>query len=533
MSVKDNNDESMSRLINNTDLEVGSYETIPRDNVGEKLDTEVPQGRHLGVFSTTVLFVSRIVGTGIFSIPSSIFVNCGGNTFIFFAVWFLTGLFAYAGLYIYLEFGYHLPRSGGRKVFLETAYRRPKLMMSVTIACFSISSGMCLAGSIVFGKYFLKMLNFDKDVYNAGNTSKYVSLGIIALAVVIHGISVRVGIKIQNAFGLMKMALIVLMCLTGTYAIFFYKPVAPTQWDRPTFSFNENSVLSINSLASAFISAFFCFSGWDSVHAVASEVKNPKRTLPLSGIFSLSICAFCYILMNIAYVKVLSYEEIAEAGPLIGSVLFEKLFGSNLGGKLLTGSVAISAASNVIVVIYGISRLNQEIFREGYLPFSKTLASNWPRDAPLYSLLTCAFLTCLWIVILPSEGASYNYLVSVEGYGNQFFLLLVAVGLLIFRRQKEYVNDKDTITAPTIGVFMIIALLFYLVVSPFIGDQEKNRVANLPPYEITSLLIISIGTIFWFFKFKLFPYLFKYHLVPTTTLLNDGLKITEWVSLYD
>ncbi|KAL3231740.1 Low-affinity methionine permease [Nakaseomyces bracarensis] len=528
MSITKDSDEECINLFDNSDLEVGSYQSIPRDPA-EKLDNEVPQGRHLGVFSTTVLFVSRIVGSGIFSTPSSIFVNCGGNTFIFFAVWLSTGLFAYAGLYIFLEFGYHLPRSGGRKVFLETAYRRPKLMMSVTIACFSITSGMCLAGSIVFGKYFLKMFNFDKDTYNSGNASKYVSIGIVLTAAAIHGISVRVGIKIQNAFGIMKMALIMLMCLTGTYAIFFYKPIAPTQWDRPTFSFHENSTFSINSLASAFITAFFCFSGWDSVHSVTSEVKNPSRTLPLSGIFSLTICAFCYTLMNVAYIKVLSYEEISEAGPLIGSVLFEKLFGPTLGGTLLTGSVAISAASNVLVVIYGISRVNQEIFREGYLPFSKTLARNWPKDAPLFSLLICAILTCIWIVILPSEGESYNYLVSVEGYGNQFFLLLVAVGLLIFRRQKEYVKNETAVRASTTGVVLIIILLFYLAVSPFIGNQEKNRVANLPPYEMMSLIIISLGTIFWIIKFKMLPFLFKYKLTPVTSILSDGLKITEWV----
>lgn len=45
---------------------------------------EVPQGRHLGVFSTVILFVSRIMGSGIFAVPSVILLNTGGNKLIYF-----------------------------------------------------------------------------------------------------------------------------------------------------------------------------------------------------------------------------------------------------------------------------------------------------------------------------------------------------------------------------------------------------------------------------------------------------------------
>lgn len=524
-------DHEVVPLLYDNDLEVGSYESLPREE--KYLDEhEVPQGRHLGIFSTTVLFISRMVGSGIFSTPSNIFVSCGGNSFIFFTVWLLTALFAYAGLYIFLEFGYHLPRSGGRKVFLEHSFRHPKLLMSVTVACYSIFSGVALSGSVVFGKYFLAAIGYGSETYNAGNTSKYISIGFVVLATAIHGISVRSGIYIQNALGVVKLMLILMMCLTGFYAIMIYDAPTVTQWDSPFFSFQNKSAFSLNSLASAFISAFFCFAGWDSVHSVTSEVKNPARTLKISGLCSLAICALCYTLMNVAYTKVLSYEEIANAGPLVGSVLFKKLFGAQVGGALMTGSVAVSAASNVIVVIYGISRVNQEIFREGYLPFSKVLARNWPWDAPLFSLLTCALLTCTWIIILPSEGSSFNYLISVEGYGNQVFLLLVAVGLLLFRRQMTYQEHDNSIKASTLGVYSMILLCTYLVVGPFFGDQSANKIAFLPPYEVASVAILLSCVLFWFVKFIMLPFLFNYRLVSKTTTLSDGLRITEWKAYY-
>ena len=44
---------------------------------------DLPQGRHLGLFSTIVLFVSRILGSGIFSITSGIYQDCGQSVFLF------------------------------------------------------------------------------------------------------------------------------------------------------------------------------------------------------------------------------------------------------------------------------------------------------------------------------------------------------------------------------------------------------------------------------------------------------------------
>ena len=44
---------------------------------------DLPQGRHLGLFSTVILFVSRILGSGIFSITSGIYQDCGQSVALF------------------------------------------------------------------------------------------------------------------------------------------------------------------------------------------------------------------------------------------------------------------------------------------------------------------------------------------------------------------------------------------------------------------------------------------------------------------
>ena len=61
-------------------------------------------------------------------------------------LWLLGLVLSAAGLSIWLEFGCMIPRSGGEKVYLEAAYRRPKLL-ATTVFAFQIIllgfTGMC------------------------------------------------------------------------------------------------------------------------------------------------------------------------------------------------------------------------------------------------------------------------------------------------------------------------------------------------------------------------------------------------------
>ena len=112
------------------------------------VDTAGGLGRHLGVTSCTLLIVGSIVGTGIFSTPSSILSGVGsiGASLM---LWVLGFVLSFCGLFIWLEFGTMYPRSGGEKVYLEAAYPRPKYLATVVFAANSILLGFEANGCIV------------------------------------------------------------------------------------------------------------------------------------------------------------------------------------------------------------------------------------------------------------------------------------------------------------------------------------------------------------------------------------------------
>jgi amino acid transporter len=84
--------------------------------------------------------IGRIIGTGIFSTPSSI-VNGVGSLGASMLLWVLGLLLSVSGLCVWLEFACMIPRSGGEKVYLEAAYRRPKMLITTIFAVQAIALG--------------------------------------------------------------------------------------------------------------------------------------------------------------------------------------------------------------------------------------------------------------------------------------------------------------------------------------------------------------------------------------------------------
>lgn len=513
------------------------YSTIIADDDSTfQLDLEdLPQGRNLGLFSTIVLFIARIIGSGIWTTPSAVLLMCGGNLTAFFALWIIAAIVAFSGLYVYLELGSIIPRSGGTKVFLEFIYQRPKYLVSVVFGLYSLAFGMCLSNALVFGKYALYSFGVSSEYIDSSKSANLVGLALVLVSTIVHGVSVHHGIFVQNILGFLKLLLVAIMVFTSLYVLCFPQKLTGLENHlhyNDFFQFQDSSIVSVSTISAGLLQCFFTFGGWNSVHTVASEIKDPVRTIKIAGPVSLSIAFVNYMLINVAYLKVVPYDEFVKAGPLIGSIFFEKVLGHTLGRQFVTVSIALSSASNVFVVIYGVSRMNQEIFREGYLPFTKITASNYKHtNTPLFSLILCCAITTFWLLILPPQGNSYNYIVSLEGYPTQIFIVLIAVGLFVLR--KRYPDKHAPIRASLVGTSFIVIISMYVLIAPFTAPTDPSTALELlPPYHILGLLLLGLCVGYWAIMFKVLPNIRGYQLEKNTIHLEDGLSVKEWVKVW-
>lgn len=92
--------------------------------------------------------IGRIIGTGIFSTPSSI-TSSVGSVGAALMLWVLGLLLSFSGLCVWLEFGCMFPRSGGEKVYLEAAYKHPQFLATVVFSTQTVILGFTGEGLLV------------------------------------------------------------------------------------------------------------------------------------------------------------------------------------------------------------------------------------------------------------------------------------------------------------------------------------------------------------------------------------------------
>lgn len=115
------------------------------------------------------------------------------------------------------------------------------------------------------------------------------------------------------------------------------------------------------------------------------------------------------------------------------------------------------------------ARLNQEVARQGFLPFQRLLASNEPFGSPLGGLIV-HFVPSFLVIVLPPSGSVYSFIVDVEGYAGQWFGLVVAVGLIRLRYQKPQLHRPFKAWLPAVWFRVLLGLT--LIVVPLFPPKD-------------------------------------------------------------
>ncbi|KAF8156097.1 amino acid transporter [Crassisporium funariophilum] len=477
-------------------------------------------GRHLGVFSCTMLIVGRIIGTGIFSTPSSILssVNSVGASLM---LWVLGFVLSFCGLFVWLEFGTMFPRSGGEKVYLEAVYKKPKFLATIIFAVNAILLGFTASGCIVFANNILIAAGHAADRW----VVRGIALGVIFFVTILHGLIPRFGVILMNALSLFKIVILLFIVITGWLVL-----SGKTHIQNPHANFHNafaGSSHSSNDYATATFKVLNAYAGWSNVNYVLNDVKDPVRTLKIAGPLGLGICAVLYLLANVAYFAAATKDEIKKSGVTVASLFFGKVFGTE-AEKALSVFVALSALGNVITVTYAASRVNQELAKEGVpLPFgNKFWASNWPTGKSPLPGLIIHLIPSVIIILGPPPAVAYPFILDVEGYPQQIINLFIVCGLFWLRWRKPNVHRPFTVWRP-LALFFLAAAIF-LIIAPFL--HPANKVGDTPPlpyylYCLVGIAIMLFGVLYWAVWRVILPQFFGYELVPRKEVLEDGTVV--------
>lgn len=320
-------------------------------------------GRTLSWTSSYMLVMSRVIGSGIFATPGTI-LQAAGSPGLSLLLWAVGALVAAAGLAVALEYGCMLPRSGGQKVYLEFTYRHPRFLASTLVAVNAVLLGFTASNCVIFSRYVLFAAGRD----DAGDGArKALAAGLLSAVTAVHAVAPRLGVRLQDALGWAKMGIVGFMVLCGGYAVAlrpaYTGPDAGTgpggagadallSWERLWHGSNWSWGVACTAL----FKVFYSYAGLDNVSNVLNEVRDPVRTLRSVTLTALVTSCALYMLVNVAYFLVVPLDDIRGSGELVAALFFERIFGQDVGRKVLPLAVALSAVGNVLVVAFAMVR---------------------------------------------------------------------------------------------------------------------------------------------------------------------------------
>jgi amino acid transporter len=499
--------------------EVIEYNTLLDDEV---LPETATTGRNLNWSSAYIIIASRMLGTGVFATPGSI-VKSVGSPGLSIILWVAGGILAACGLAVSLELGCMLPRSGGDKVYLEYICRRPRFLASILIAAQTIFLSFTAGNSTIFGEYVLYAFGIEPTAFQ----QRTLALGLLFTICFAHSVFPKTGILIQNTLGWIKIFLMILMVLTGLIVLFWHQPA-----QYPTFaSLFEESIYHPSALATASFKISYAFAGYNNLNNILNEVHNPITILKSAAPTALLTISLSFLLLNIAYFLVIPLHSIKSSGDMIAALYLTRIFGPHVGHTLLPLMIAISAAGNVMVVTFTLSRVNQEIARTGLLPLPKRvssfLSSSKPFSAPMGGFLLHFIPTAL-VITLPPPGEVYTFILDVESYPVQIVALATSIGLLWLRSKRPEL--KRPFRAWKAAVWIRILFCLVLVVAPFFPPE--NGVGDVTftwygTYAVVGIGILLVATGYWFLAIFLLPRLGEYKLEESLEALDDGTTVTR------
>ncbi|KAI5795328.1 amino acid/polyamine transporter I [Peziza echinospora] len=478
--------------------------------------------RKLGVTSSVFLILNKMIGTGIFSTPSGIY-KATGSVGVSLILWVVGGILTFTGLSVYLEFGLKIPLSGGEKNYLERVYRKPKYLASSVFLSQMVLLGFSSGNSLAFGRYVLFASGSEEP---DGWAARGIAIACITFAVFIHSVFPKWGMRLFNVLGVFKVVVLLLIVFAGFAALNGHLKIDKPNNFENAFSFEPGLGGGVYNYATALLRIVYSYKGWENANYVLGEVKNPRKTLKIAAPLAIGGVMTLYVLANVAYFAAIPKDILADSGVIVAGLFFKNVFGGYAGQKVLPTFVAISNLGNVLAVSFAHARVNQELAKEGLLPFSRFFASNKPFGAPAASLFLHWIVTVI-ILVAPPAGEAYEFIVDLYTYPGAWINTFVAGGLIYLHWKKKEEWSSPWHSWDLVNVIYLLSNVFLAIV-PFIPPNEDTTSYPYYIFPVVGVGVLILGGIYWAIWTKLLPKIGGYKIVSERKILEDGAEVVRY-----
>jgi basic amino acid/polyamine antiporter, APA family len=282
----------------------------------------------LGVTFGIAVSVGNTIGAGILRAPGSI-AGYLPEFWPYIAIWVAGALYAFLGANALAELGTLVPRSGGQYVFVRRALGNYAGFI-VGWSDWISTCGTTAAVSILFGEYAVGLVPELR-------TQVVVALLMLAALTVVQWSGVRTGGSTQTVTSVLKAA--VLLVLVGAcFVLGSQNPLQRTMEVEREMPLMLAIVLSLQAV-------IYTYDGWSAPIYFSEELRDHGRNLPRAIFGGLISVTIVYLLINVAFARVVPLPTLAGMNLAAGTVA-QHLFGAH-GDTVLRSIMVVALMSAV------------------------------------------------------------------------------------------------------------------------------------------------------------------------------------------
>lgn len=403
--------------------------------------------RGLGRLEATNMVVGGIVGTSIFLITSEIAVTVGSPVLIL-VTWLVAGLLAGSAALCFAELSAAMPQTGGTYIFLKRAYHSDLVSFGFGwMMCFAYGTGAIAVVAIMAATFLMPVLQAAGII-----TEDYIGITaviLIAVLTILNAGGVRQGGITQNVITFLKMTLILALMS------------APLLLGEPSLerlaavSATGSFVTDAGNVGTALIICLFSYNGAYFVTHVAGEIREPRKNIPKAIVGGFLIVLGVYLSINMIYVTVMPFEEIAGS-ERIAADLMGRVLGPS--GSLITSSVVFVSAIGVLnAQLLNYPRIQFALARDGMF-FRRFGEIGEKSRAPGAAIGLIGSLSALFALT-----GSYVLILSYVAFVIHFFICLAVVAVIILRiREPDLERPYKVWGYPFTPAAFLLVSVFYL-----------------------------------------------------------------------
>ncbi len=379
--------------------------------------------RDVGLVTAILYGIGIILGAGVYALVGEAAALAGNSLWLSFV--FAAAVAAFTGL-SYMELISMFPQSAAEYVYVKNAFKNKLLAFNVgwieifadTIAASAVSLG--------FAGYFHALFGVPVVI---------TALTLIFIMSVVNFLGIKESSRLNVIFSIVEVAGLIFVVLL---ALYFGSFGSVNYLEMP---YGVAGTLSAAALI------FFAYIGFEDLANISEEVKDARRNVPKALIASVIITTVLYVLIGLAVVSLVSWQDLAASkAPLafaVSSVLGEQ------GGWVMSVIALFATANTVLICLIVGSRMMYGMGRDGALPRLLSRVHR-KRRTPWIAVFTTMIIAIFFVLL-----GNINIVASVTDLGTFYIFIFVNASAIALRYRMPKVKRMFR-TPLNIGRFPLI-----------------------------------------------------------------------------